>query len=248
MRNLSKIARASLALPLALAIAACNGGDEEETVSLNGDPIAAIPAPEGTQWTSTAMVSEEGGNVLGNPDAPLKLVEFASHTCGACANFSQTASEPIKEYIASGVVSYEMRNLVRDPLDLTIARLVRCSTPEAHHALADQAWGAYTEIMTTAQQNGAAIQEAAIAQDFSGVAQAAGLFEFFAARGISADQANACLSDTDGIMELAEQSDAQAAELGVNSTPTFFLNGRMLEERQWPQIELVLQGAGARTE
>ena len=246
MTKFNLFLRASLSVPLALVLAAC-GADAAEEVTLEGDPIAAIAAPDGAQWISAGLISPEGGNVMGNPDAPLKLVEYASHTCVACANFSQTASEPIKEYINTGVVSYEMRNLVRDPLDLAIARLVRCSTPEAHHALADQAWGEFDQIMTTAQQNGQAIQEAAIAQDFVGVAQNAGVLEFFAARGVSADQAKACLADTAGVMEIAERSDAQAKELGVDATPTFFLNGKKLEERTWPQIEALLQRAGARS-
>ena len=248
MMKMSLFVRASIVAPLALALAACGSEGGEDINVLEGEPIAAIPAPEGTQWTSTASITEEGGNVLGNPDAPLKLVEYASHTCSACAFFSQTASEPIKEYIASGVVSYEMRNLIRDPIDLTIARLVRCSTPEAHHALADQAWAAFNDIMAGAQQNSQAIQEAAIAQDFVGVANATGLLEFFAARGVSADQASACLADSEGVMEIAERSDAQADELGINATPTFFLNGQELEERQWDKLEPLLQRAGARTE
>jgi protein-disulfide isomerase len=46
--------------------------------------------------------------MIGNPDAPLKLVEYASHTCGACATFAATGKPAIKDkYVSTGVVSFE---------------------------------------------------------------------------------------------------------------------------------------------
>ncbi|NJN14195.1 MAG: thioredoxin domain-containing protein [Planctomycetes bacterium] len=44
-----------------------------------------LPAPN---WSETVTISPEDGYILGNPEAPIKLVEYASHTCGACANFA----------------------------------------------------------------------------------------------------------------------------------------------------------------
>lgn len=241
----SRFLRAAILAPLALALAGC-GEDAPSAGAPEGSPIAAIPAPAGQSWLDVAAATPEGGFVMGNPDAPLKLIEFASHTCSACANFSQTGVEPLKAYVETGVVSFELRNLIRDPLDLTIARLTRCSTPEAFHPLAEQSWAAFTEIMTRAQENSAALSAALEQRDFGQVAQIAGLLDFFAARGVSRDQALACLADTDGVMALAEASDAAAKALGVDSTPTFFLNGQQIEARQWPQLETVLQQAGAR--
>ncbi len=99
--------------------------------------------------------------MIGNPDAPLKLVEYASHTCHVCADFAKEGSEPLREnYINTGRVSYELRNLVRDPLDLTIAAMARCGDIASFIPRADQAWLAFDDVMATAQQNGAAIQQA----------------------------------------------------------------------------------------
>ena len=61
----------SLAAPLALALAACGGDADGE---LESDAIPTIAAPDGTNWGETVTVSDEDGYVLGNPDAPLKLV------------------------------------------------------------------------------------------------------------------------------------------------------------------------------
>lgn len=240
-----------LTAPLALALAAC-GGDVDEEGGLGGDAIAAIDAPDGTTWNETVTISDEGGYVLGNPDAPLKLVEYASHTCGACAQFSATAKPSLKaDYVSTGVVSFEQRNLVRDPIDLAIATLVRCGQKENMQPLSDQAWGSLEGIFQSVQQNAAQYEASGnlpVEERFIVIGEAAGLIDFFSARGLSADQARTCLADSDKIEAIANASSEQAAELGVQSTPTFFLNGRVLEERSWNQLEPILQRAGARSE
>lgn len=244
-RNLFKL---SLAAPLALALAAC-GGEEGDTES--ADAIAAIPAPDGTNWGTTVTVSEKDGYIVGNPEAPIKLIEYASHTCGGCAQFSATAKESISEYVATGVVSFEQRNLVRDPIDLTIATLVRCGAKEQMQVLSDQAWANLQQTFAAVQQNGAAYEAAGnmpTEQRFIQIAQAAGLIDFFAARGLSADQQRACLADTAKVEAIANNSSAQAEEFGINSTPTFILNGRKLEAVGWADLEPMIQRAGARQE
>ena len=232
--------------PLALTLAAC-GSDAEGPIK--GEPIAPIAAPAGQSWVETAAETPEGGFVIGNPNAPLKLVEYASHTCSHCAAFSQEGAAKLDEYVAKGTVSYEIRNQIHDPIDLTIALLARCGTPASFHPLANQAWQNFDSLMTTVQANGAAIQQAQAApqaQRFQAVAQAAGLLEFFAARGISRDQAMTCLADVGKAQRIADASETQSEELNVAGTPTFFLNGKTVEGTRWADIEPALQNAGAR--
>ena len=242
--------RLALIAPLTLALAACSGGADEAEASLEGDAIAAIPAPEGTSWTSTASVTDEGGFIIGNPDAPLKLVEYASHTCGACALFAENGARPLKEkYVTSGVVSYEIRPMLRDPLDVTISALARCSSPASFHALSDQAWAGLSGFYQTLQTRGGAYEAAMAApvdQRFVQLAEAAGLIDFFAQRGLSADQARTCLADGENITAFAEKSSEVAQANNVTATPTFFLNGQRIDANQWPGVEPILQRAGAR--
>ncbi|MEP5938555.1 MAG: thioredoxin domain-containing protein [Erythrobacter sp.] len=244
-----RILASSLVGAIALSLSACDSAAESED-ALAGEPIAAIPAPEGQAWTDTVNVSEDGGYVLGNPEAPLKLVEYASHTCGACANFSQTGSPALKEdYISSGVVSLELRNLVRDPIDLTIAALVRCGTPEMMIPLSDQAWGSFEDVMTNAQTGLSQVPnlgDIPADQRFVTIAEASGLIDFFAARGLSSDQARTCLADNTTVEAIAAQSQKSAIENEINTTPSFFLNGKRLDASQWNGVEPVLQRAGAR--
>ena len=243
------VMKLAITAPLALALAAC-GGEADGDV-LEGDVIAPIEAPAGTNWGDTVTVSESDGYVLGNPDAPLKLVEYASHTCGGCASFSAQGKPGIKEYVATGVVSFEQRNLVRDPIDLAVATLVRCGAKENMQVLSDEAWGFLPQIFQNVQQNGAAYEaagEAPTDRRFIMIAEAAGLIDFFAARGLSADQQRACLSDTAKIESIADNSTAQGRELEINQTPTFLLNDRKLDALGWEDLEGILQRAGARQE
>ena len=249
MTLLRHAAFANLAAPFALALAACGDKTPEGEIP-EGEAIAAIPAPAGQAWTDTAAETPEGGVVLGNPDAPVKLVEYASHTCSHCAEFSENGSAPLRDkYVASGVVSYELRNQIHDPVDLTFAVLARCAGPAAFHPLAEQGWANLGSFFEKLQADQAAYQAAAEAQGaarFQGIAEASGMLDFFAQRGISRDQAKACLTDEAKATQIAQNSDKQSSELNVTGTPTFFINGRNVGTQSWATLEPMLQRSGAR--
>ncbi len=242
---------ASLALAATLALAACNSKDTATDGELaEGKVAAAVPAPAGQNWSDIAAITPEGGVVEGNPQAPIKLVEYASHTCSHCAEFSEHASEAIRsKYVDSGRVSYELRNQIHDPIDLTFAVLARCAGPEAFHAFAEQGWANLAPMFEKIQANNAALQAASTATGaarFDGIASAAGLYDFFAQRGVSRDQARTCLAKTDTATQIAANSDTQSTELNVTGTPTFFINGNNVGTQTWETLEPMLQRAGAR--
>ncbi|MFB0610923.1 thioredoxin domain-containing protein [Aurantiacibacter poecillastricola] len=243
-----RIAFTALAAPLALAIGACSDTAEGDVAAT--EAFDAVPAPEGQEWTDVVEVTDYDGYLLGNPDAPIKLVEYGSLTCGACANFAQTGADQLKEdYVNSGIVSFELRNQVHNAFDLTLAALARCSAPESFHPLADQVWKNFDTVMGQMQQaQGQLANVGQLPEDqrFVAIADAAGFLDFFAARGISRDQARACLADSEEVLAIGTRSDEQSTELGVDSTPTFILNDRVLDERSWDDLEAVLQTAGAR--
>ena len=57
---------------------------------------------------------------MGNPNAKVKLVEFGSLTCPHCAEFEEEGGKAlIENYVKTGQVSWEFRNFVRDPFDIT---------------------------------------------------------------------------------------------------------------------------------
>ncbi|MFV0643439.1 MAG: thioredoxin domain-containing protein, partial [Sphingomonadaceae bacterium] len=129
--KLSPLYTRSLVLaPALLALSACNSNEADDGSVTSAEPIAPIAAPAGQQWADKVVETPEGGYAMGNPDAPIKLVEYASTSCNHCADFSADSSAPLRDsYIASGRVSYELRNQVHDPIDLTFAVLSRCAGP-----------------------------------------------------------------------------------------------------------------------
>ena len=240
-----------LALATILALTACGSNDEAADGEIaEGAVVAAVPAPAGQSWSEVAAVTPEGGIVEGNPNAPIKLVEYASHTCSHCADFAAQAAEPLRtKYIESGKVSYEIRNQIHDPIDLTFAVLARCAGPEAFHAFAEQGWGNLANMFAQVQANEAALQAASAATGaarFDGVANAAGLYDFFAQRGVSRDQAKACLAKEETATKIAADSEKQSTDLNVTGTPTFFVNGKNVGTLDWKGLEPILQRAGAR--
>ena len=246
---MTKTLRFALAAPLALALAACGSG-AEDTGDIQGDAIAAIPAPEGTEWRTTAAMNADGGVVVGNPDAPLKLIEYGSLTCPTCARFSMEGAEPLMEYIDSGVVSFELRQFaIHGPIDLLLGSLTQCGPDAAGLPLSDQVWQNFEQIMQPVQTNQAAFESAMqlpLEQRFVVAAEQLGYLDFFAARGISEDQGRQCLADTAKLSEQADFTQKYGSEFNITGTPTFQLNGRTLEANTWAALEPILQRAGAR--
>jgi protein-disulfide isomerase len=247
--TIGRLASYAFAACAALVLTACGGSSSDDALPV-GEPIAHVAPPAGQQWAEVASETPEGGVIIGNPNAPLKLMEYASHTCSHCADFSEKASVPLRDkYVASGVLSYELRNQIHDPIDLTVAMLARCSGPQSFHPLTEQLWANLGPVFERVQASGDALAQAsALPEDqrYQAIADVSGLLDFFAARGISRDQAMQCLADPAKATAFVERSTKQSNELDVTGTPTFFLNGENIGTHTWETLEPILQKAGAR--
>lgn len=243
-----------LAAALSLGLAACGneatpGGEAAPTDSAT--PIAKIAAPVGKSWAETVAVSPEGGYVMGNPDAPIKLIEFGALTCSHCAEFSAQGFEKLRDdYIASGRVSYELRLFMLNAFDLPAAMLTTCGTPEAAIPLAEQFWAWQPNMFTNLQQAGEAQLQAASQlppeQRYAAIARLAGMTQFFAERGIAAEQGAACLANGEKATQLAAATQTASDKYNVTGTPWFFINGKDVGTQTWATLEPMLQTAGAR--
>jgi protein-disulfide isomerase len=235
--------------PLALALAACGGGDGATTgTELTGEPIAEVPAPEGQQWSQVVTRTEEGGYLMGNPDAPIQLLEFASLTCGACAQFSQQGSTELKqEFVDSGRVSFEYRNYLRGPQDLIAAQIMECGAPERVIPLADQHYARFDEFgQALSDPRLQQISSLPEDQQKAAFAEITGLIEFFAQRGISRDEALSCLADDAKATEMAEQMESWNSNYEITGTPTIYLNGNPTGIGSWDAVKERLEAMGAR--
>jgi protein-disulfide isomerase len=235
------------AAALALALAGCGDGGGNGAEANGAAPLVQIKAPNG-DWTQTVAATPEGGYRMGNPEAPVKLVEYGSLTCGHCADFSQAGSEPLRErYVKSGRLSWEFRPYLLFPTDPGISMLLKCQGAGPFFRLTDQLyadqrnWAAKLQQLLPAQQQqleGMSPQQRAVA-----LVRATEIDQFFRQRGMPQAKIDACLADTQSLQQLAALTDRGNRE-GVTGTPTFFINGRIAEGAStWETLEPQLRGA-----
>jgi protein-disulfide isomerase len=235
------------AFPL-FALAAC--GQSSDATKPSG-LVAAIKPPAGTEWATTVVETPDGGMRMGNPNAPIKVVEYGSLSCSHCAEFSEKSAEPLKaNYISTGKVSYEFRNYVRDPMDLTATLLARCGGPGPFFPLVEQMFADQKNWFPKVQAIKPADQQAMAAlppaQQFAKFATIIGLDGFVRQRGISAEKANACLANQAESDKLVKMRDRANTEFNLAGTPTFILNGQVLTDAgTWESLEAKLKAAGA---
>jgi protein-disulfide isomerase len=241
----SKLVPAALAISLALA--GCNGGGDANRAA-NVDMNAAlpqIPAPNNGDWTQMVQETPEGGWRMGNPDAPVKLVEYASISCGGCAAFAEQGSEPLRErYVRSGQVSWEYRPFIIFPTDPGIFMLLRCRGAQPFFRLTDQLYATQRQWLAQAQSQAATVQALPQDQQIAGFVRAAGVDAFFRQSGMPAGQVDSCLADRAALQRLLDNSQRYANEDNVSSTPTFHINGEEVDVRGWsnPNPALSLEG------
>ncbi len=232
-------------LALALMLGGCGEGDKggNATAGQSATP-AAIPAPNGGDWTQTVAQTPEGGFVMGNPAAPVKLVEYASMTCSHCADFAETGMQPlIDRYVKSGQVSFEVRNFVRDPADLAASLLARCGGPGPFFKLTDQMFAAQEEWIGKLQEMSPAdqqrLQSLQPQQAVGAMAEQAGLVQFVRVRGIPAEKAQQCLANEAELNRLVQMQQKALADIPTfPGTPTFTINGEVAENAgTWAALE-----------
>lgn len=240
--------RMMFAAAAALALASCGKGDGGQAGS--GGGAAAIAAPAGTKWSETFAVTPDSGMLMGNPNAPVKLVEYGALTCSHCAEFSAKSAEPLKAMIEKGTVSYEFRNFLLNVVDIPAALLARCNGPGPFFPIAEQLFAGQAEwlgktsgITPAEQQSWQAMKPEQLAPV---LANKLGLDAFVQARGIGAEKARACLTNPASIAQLEAISKRATDEFRISGTPTFLINGNVVPETaSWEALEPKLKAAGA---
>jgi protein-disulfide isomerase len=239
------------ALALALALGACgqdSGGDATATASNQQLQLEPVPAPEGGDWTEVVERTDDGGFRMGNPDARVKLVEFASMTCPHCATFSAQAAEPLREYVRGGHVSWEFRNFVLNAPDAAASMLARCQPPQAFFRITDQLFAEQqTWLGNMTAEEAEQIQRLPEPQQIPALARALELDQFFRRRGVPEAEVNSCLADRQELERLADLNTRAIEQHGVSGTPAFMINGEMLDGiSDWGRLEPRIRGALAR--
>ena len=239
-----------LATAAVLAGAACNAENARDNTAGNGTPVAAVEPPANGDWSEVVTQTPQGGYLMGNPNADVKLVEFASMTCPHCAEFAETGFDPmVQNYVKSGRVAFELRNFVRDPLDITMALIARCPGVERFYPLTDAMFANQEQFFEQMQAIPAAQQQELAQlppqQQFVRLAEMSGLQRWAAQRGVPSALQQQCLTNQQEIDRLVQMTaDATSEYPNLPGTPAFAINGELVEQAaSWQALEPKLREA-----
>ena len=249
--------RSTLAFLPLLALAACGGDDTNSAAPVvSSTPVATTAAPAGQSWVDVVAKTPEGGYVQGNPNAPIKLMEYGSRSCPTCGRFAEEGVGPLREkYIATGKVSYEFRDfLVHGAPDFAAALLNQCVPTESFFPVLDQFFANQAQFAERTEallrgnpQLAQQLQSLPAPQAAAGFADALGFVEFMKQRGVPEAKARACLADPKAIDSIAKVNADAVNVYKAQGTPTFFINGKIVTDvASWSALEPALKAAGAR--
>ena len=245
MKNLFMAGAAGLVLTLA----ACGGGGGNNgSTPVASAPVANVAAPNGGDWTQTVAETERGF-LMGNPNAPVKLVEYASITCPHCAEFTNDGgAEGIQNYVRSGRVSWEYRPYMIFPTDPGLFALLRCNGAGTFFPLTEQLYGDQRNWavrgQTYLEANQAAVQAMDVQARATTLVRETGVDAFFRQRGMTQAQINQCLADVRNLQRVADDTEHANQTDAPPGTPTFYINGTQAQGvGLWRDLEPLLRQA-----
>ncbi len=157
----------------------------------------------------------KGDVVLGDAEAPIKLVEYASTSCGHCRQFHKTILPQLKTaFINTGKANMVFRDLPTPPANVAAAggALARCAGADKYYDVLDGLFTNQYEIIQSTRTGGALGELTKVGE----------------ANGMTAAEVRACVSSTKVIAEITRTTDL-AEDDGVTTTPTLFIDGVRVE-------------------
>jgi protein-disulfide isomerase len=169
-------------------------------------PFAWAQAPSPDELIKPGPLGEA---VQGKPDAPITLIEYASMTCSHCANFDTQVYPTLRsKYIDPGKVRYILREFPLDRLAAAGFMLARCAGDDKYFAMVD--------VLFKMQGQWAFVQDPLPA-----------LLAIAKQAGFSEKSFDECLKNQKLLDDIDAVRQRAAEKFGVNSTPTFFINGQI---------------------
>lgn len=199
----------------------------------------ATPALAQDQST-TAGAETEASDVqtvpdisLGAEDAPLTVIEYASFTCGHCANFHAENWPKLKsEYVDTGKVKFIQRDVYFDAVGLWAGILARCGGDDKYYAVSDMLFDD---------------QKKWLAGD-SGDEIAANLRKIGLKAGMSEEQMTACWDDKGQAESLIKTFQENATADEIEATPTFIIDGEKVKNQPWDDMKKIIDDKLAEAE
>lgn len=147
---------------------------------------------------------------LGDPNAPVKIVEYMSMTCPHCANFHANTLDTIKtKYVDTGKVYFIVREFPFDPAATAAFMLARCAPENQYQA--------FISMFLKQQRAWAAPSDGDVRNAMLQMSKLAGFTQ---------ESFEACLTNAELAADVNAVRDHAAQNFGVASTPTFLINGK----------------------
>lgn len=154
-------------------------------------------------------------NMLGNTNAKVTIVEYASMTCPHCAAFHATVYPELKKkYVETGKVRFVFREFPLDARAGAASMLARCAGPDKYFQMID--------VLFKRQEQWAFVKGSPI-EELKSIARQIGMSE---------DTFKTCIEDKKTLEALETIRNRASEQYGVSSTPTFFINGKKLSGGQ----------------
>ena len=177
------------------------------TILVSPMPVQATAPHQLLADAQTVLALSKDDRILGNPDAPITIVEYASLTCPHCAHFTNDILPELKKkWIETGKAKLVLRDYPLDEPALRAAMIARCAPPDRYYAFVDTFFGSQEKWVT--------------ARDYRDA-----LARLVKLGGMSREEFDQCLKNTTLENKIVEGRLIASKELDVNSTPTFFING-----------------------
>ena len=185
----------------------------------------ATPAP-----AAGAAAAEPQGKVLpdivlGQADAPVTIIEYASFTCPHCAAFHDETLPKLKsEYIDTGKVKFIQRDVYFDAVGLWAGILARCGGDDKYYAVSD---------MLMSEQK--TWLDAKTMDDIS-----ANLRKIGAKAGMTPEQMDTCWNDKQKVTDLVNTFQTNATADKVEGTPSFVIDGEKVQNQPWDDMKKII--------
>ena len=180
-------------------------------LSLTGLTPAA--AADGDVIDQAKLANVAGGytdHVLGNENAPVTVIEYASPTCPHCGAFHNTVYEPFKAaYVDTGKVKFILRPYLRHEIDAAIFMLAEAAGPDNFHNVISTYFRAQNTWMASDKPLDAL---RAVAEEL----------------GFSKEMFESTLTNQEAFTAINAVSKQASDEFGLRGTPTFYVNGKTL--------------------
>nr|WP_268893584.1 thioredoxin domain-containing protein [Pontixanthobacter luteolus] len=191
---------------------------------------------------NTNVVETDRGYEIGNPDADVHLIEFVSYTCPHCADFTIQGEAPLQlAYIGPGKMKFEVRSFIRNDVDLAATMLVQCGDNSKflqNHTMFMTKQGTWLGEARKASDAQLAQWLNGSASGRQSMASALGFYKMMETRGYGRPELDKCLSDQALADRLSSNTQKDMTDFGVRGTPSFVVNGALLENvHGWQPLE-----------